>query len=447
MQSYDNLYSFFILLFYFYNLALCQDNGTSNLYQHDPQDLISKHYFVIEPAETAFTLNIKPISYPNKCELKQLHLLTRHGSRYPDIPNTLAFDRLAKIFANVSVAKNWYKNPFPLERNYQLIPRGEIEPYYDGKQSFLRYNQFWKNYKKITGRYDPEVVKFQAGAYSRCGASGMAFSEGLFNGDGPLDTCKNQPVYVWNIPANEDNIIEMYNNCLLANETVINNNPEFDEQNYIFGNNTLKPIADRMTNDYGIYPPLDPNVVPSIYDACEFWVLFFNRTDTWCSLLSEDDIIKLAYRVDMIGYYKYSYGNPLNEQIGCVYYTQLVNSVESYLNGSSIMVADLKNGHAHTMVSVLTTLGAAKNPYPLTANLTLSQIKQLKYTAGKSIYWSSTMYFEIYTCSDSPKVRLVLNFEPLLIPGCESEYCKWSTFKKILGDKIGCDFNKLCKNP
>ncbi|CAG8784789.1 19002_t:CDS:1, partial [Gigaspora rosea] len=54
------------------------DNGTSNLYQHDPQDLISKHYFVIEPAETAFTLNIKPISYPNKCELKQLHLLTRH---------------------------------------------------------------------------------------------------------------------------------------------------------------------------------------------------------------------------------------------------------------------------------------------------------------------------------------------------------------------------------
>ncbi|RIB23542.1 histidine phosphatase superfamily [Gigaspora rosea] len=239
----------------------------------------------------------------------------------------------------------------------------------------------------------------------------------------------------------------MYNNCLLANETVINNNPEFDEQKYIFGNNTLKPIADRMTNDYGIYPPLDPNVVPSIYDACEFWVLFFNRTDTWCSLLSEDDIIKLAYNVDMINYYKYSFGNPLNEQTGCVYYTQLVNSVENYLNGSSIMVADLKNGHAHTMLSVLTTLGAAKNPYPLTANLTLSQIKQLKYTLGKSIYWSSTIYFEIYTCSDSPKVRLVLNFEPLLIPGCKSEYCEWSTFKKILGDKIGCDFNKLCKNP
>ncbi|CAG8794210.1 17264_t:CDS:1, partial [Gigaspora rosea] len=47
----------------------------------------------------------------------------------------------------------------------------------------------------------------------------------------------------------------------------------------------------------------------------------------------------------------------------------------------------------------------------------------------------------------SKKIRLVLNFVPLLIPGCESEYCEWSTFKKVLGNKIGCDFNKLCGNP
>ncbi|CAG8828777.1 14179_t:CDS:1, partial [Dentiscutata erythropus] len=52
---------------------------------------------------------------------------------------------------------------------------------------------------------------------------------------------------------------------------------------------------------------------------------------------------------------------------------------------------------------------------------------------AKTIFWSSTIYFEIYTCSDktnSTLVRLVLNFEPLLIPGCEGEYCEWSTFKK-----------------
>ncbi|RIB23552.1 histidine phosphatase superfamily [Gigaspora rosea] len=414
--------------------ALC-DDGYSKLFTHDPAYLISKHYFAIEPPETAFTLDIEPITYPDKCELKQLHLLTRHGSRYPSPPDIQAMDQLSEIFAKVSVAKKWYKNPFPMERNYQLIPRGEKEPYYDGKQSALRYNQFWNNYKNITGRYDPEVLKFQAGAYSRTGASAMAYSEGLLNGDGPLDTCKNQPVYIWYLPVNEDNILEQHKNCPLANETVINNNPEYNKQNYTYANTTLKPIADRMTKDYGIYPPLNPYLVPYIYDYCEFWVLHFNRTDTWCSLLSEDDIIKTRYYWDMAG---------------CVYYTQLVNSVENYLNGSSIMVADLKNGHANGIFQILATLGVAKNPFPLTANLTLSQIQQIKYSEAKTTYWSSTIYFEIYICSDnekSIKLRMVQNFNPLIIPGCGDEYCEWATFKKVLGNKYNCDFNKLCSNP
>ncbi|CAG8746001.1 15966_t:CDS:2, partial [Gigaspora margarita] len=427
------------------------DDAYSKLFKHDPQDLIRKRYFRIEPEETAFTLDVNPLSYPDKCELKQLHLLTRHGSRYPDPTDIQAFDRLEKIFANVSVAKEWYKNPFPMERNFQLIPRGEKEPYFDGKQSALRYDKFWKDVKKT--RYDPEVVKFQAGASSRCGASAMAFSEGLFKGDGPLDSCKNQPVYVWSIPTKEDDIIEQYNNCKLLNETVFNNNPIYNEQNYTYGNTTLAPIAKRMSKDYGIYPPLNPYLIPYMFHHCEFWVLHFNRADTWCSLLTELEIKKLRYYWDMTDYHLYEYGSPLNEQTGCVYYTQLVSGVENYLNGDSIMVADLKNGHSHGMLMVLTTLGVHKNPFPLTANLTLSQIDEIKYSEAKTIYWSSTIYFEIYTCSvkedkeKSTLVRLVLNFEPLLIPGCESEYCEWSTFKKVLGDKIGCDFNKLCGNP
>ncbi|CAG8845411.1 36439_t:CDS:2, partial [Gigaspora margarita] len=229
---------------------------------------------------------------------------------------------------------------------------------------------------------------------------------------------------------NEDNILEQYNNCLLANETVIINNPAYNEQNYTYANTTLKPIAERMTKDYGIYPSLNPYLVPYIYDYCEFWVLHFNRTDTWCSLLSEDDIIKTRFYWDMTDYYQYLYGNPLNEQTGCVYLTQLVNGVENYLNGSSLMMADLKNGHANGIFQ-----GVAKNPFPLTANLTLSQIQQIKYSEAKTTYWSSTIYFEIYICSDkekSIKLRMVQNFNPLIIPGCEGEYCEWVTFKKVL---------------
>ncbi|CAG8850409.1 3177_t:CDS:2, partial [Racocetra persica] len=120
-------------------------------------------------------------------------------------------------------------------------------------------------------------------------------------------------------------------------------------------------------------------------------------------------------------------------QLGCAYITQFVNSVEDYLNGKSRMVADLKFGHSYTEIIVLTTLGVFKNEYPLAADLTLEQMKGLKYTTQKALYWTSTIYFEIYTSPGKDVLmRLVVNFEPYIIPGCGGEYCKWSKFKDIL---------------
>ncbi|CAG8513318.1 19275_t:CDS:2 [Dentiscutata erythropus] len=329
-------------------MALCKnpsDDAYSKLYNHDSQDLINKRYFRIEPAATAFTLDVEPISYPDKCELKQLYLLTRHGSRLPDEDEILMYDELKKIFADVSVAKEWYKNSFTMERNFQLVHRGELEPYYDGKQCALRYEKFWDTIKKETGRFDPNVVNFQGCSFSRCGESSMSFSEGLFDGYGIVGPCKNQPVYITSTPVRQDYVLEPYQDCLLLNTTVYTNNPIYNEQNYTYGNMTLAPIAERMSKDYGINPPLNPYLVPYIYHYCEFSVLTFNRTDTWCSLLSELDIKKLR----------------------------------------SVMQADLKNGHAYGMLMVLTTLGVHRNP-TLTANFTVEQMTEIKYTQAKTIF-------------------------------------------------------------
>ncbi|CAG8748502.1 11468_t:CDS:2, partial [Funneliformis mosseae] len=139
--------------------------------------LLNSKLFSLEPPQTAFSLDIQPIRYPDKCELKQIHLVSRHGSRYPNPDNINSFEELEKIFANISVAKEWYKNPFPMRKNYQLITRGELEPYFDGLQSRKRYAKFWDGVE-----YDPEVIKFQSTQTSRTGASMMSFSQGLFNG-------------------------------------------------------------------------------------------------------------------------------------------------------------------------------------------------------------------------------------------------------------------------
>ncbi|CAJ0839225.1 15393_t:CDS:2 [Entrophospora sp. SA101] len=101
--SYHTVYSVFILaLFIFYNPTLCHE-----LFKYTPEELIDRDLFHLQKARIAFSLNIKPITYPDKCELKQLNLISRHGSRYPDPDDYVAYGKLEKVFANVPVAKNW----------------------------------------------------------------------------------------------------------------------------------------------------------------------------------------------------------------------------------------------------------------------------------------------------------------------------------------------------
>ncbi|CAI2182532.1 14867_t:CDS:2 [Funneliformis geosporum] len=341
------------------------------------------------------------------------------------------FEELEKIFANVPVAKDWYKNPFPMRKNFQLGKRGEIEPYFDGLQSRKRYARFWDGVE-----YDPEVVKFQCSNTSRTCASIMAFSEGLFNGKGSLDTCKSQPIYYWSAPLFQDDTLVMFFSCRRWNETVFTNNKILDEQLYTYVNKTLAPISKRISEEFNISPPLNPILVPQIFNNCQFWLTIFNRTDAWCSLLSPKELLLSRHYFDIIYYHQLSYGHPLNTRLGCRYITQLVNGVEDYLNGNSSMIADIKNAHIF------------KNKYPVSADLTFEQIKKLEYTEYTLLHWSSTLYFEIYKCSgDHALIRVLLDFKPFLIPGCDSEYCEWNKFKEILGDKIGCDFENMCAYP
>ncbi|CAI2182530.1 14866_t:CDS:2 [Funneliformis geosporum] len=49
------------------------------------------------------------------------------------------------------------------------------------------------------------------------------FSEGLFNGSGPLDTCKSHPIFYWTVPFFQDDGLAMSFSCRRWNETVFNN--------------------------------------------------------------------------------------------------------------------------------------------------------------------------------------------------------------------------------
>jgi multiple inositol-polyphosphate phosphatase/2,3-bisphosphoglycerate 3-phosphatase len=250
------------------------------------------------------------------------------------------------------------------------------------------------------------------------------------------------------MPEMQDYELIPWVSCTSWVKTAFSNNSYFNEQRYIYGNKTLAPIAERISKEYGVSPPLDPFLVPFIFTHCQFYVAAYNRTDTWCTLLKPDELTLIRYYWDMRVYYILQYGHPFNKRVSCAYITRLVNGVDSYLNGTSPVIADLTFSHSYTMLFIFTSLGLLKEKQPLTADLTFEQIKKVKKTEFGSIHWSSTLYFEIYTCPEGKaSIRAVLNYKPLPIPGCGGEYCDWKRFKELFGHLVGCDPQKLCAYP
>src|SRR6266542_1830813 len=101
----------------------------------------------------------------------------------------------------------------------------------------------------------------------------------------------------------------MFFTCRCCNETVFTINKLVDEQLYNYGNKNLVPIAKRLFKEYHIDPPLDPYLVLQIFNNCQFWLLFYNRTDAWCSLLSPEELLLSRYWFDMWEYDRFSYGH------------------------------------------------------------------------------------------------------------------------------------------
>ncbi|CAG8821290.1 19027_t:CDS:2, partial [Racocetra persica] len=78
-----------------------------------------------------------PLESPESCVLVQVHLVARHGARYPTANDVKKFDILDSLFANIPLAKDW-RNPFNYSKAGLLTGRGEHELYLLGKRARQR---------------------------------------------------------------------------------------------------------------------------------------------------------------------------------------------------------------------------------------------------------------------------------------------------------------------
>ncbi|RIA83417.1 histidine phosphatase superfamily [Glomus cerebriforme] len=393
-----------------------------------------------------FTDKQPELSSPDNCKLKKLLLVARHGTRYPEDDDIEKFEELEKVFQGVSKHSKKWKNQFPSSKNSLLYTRGQKEHYLLGRRSFKKYHKFWK---KILP-YDPYIINFRSSKTPRTGMSGNSYSIGLFDGQGILGKGDSQPIYIYTHALSKDYELAIHLSCTLWKKTVDKNNEILEEQISQFTSTNLTVISDRISKEYNV-KDLKPIHADYIYKACAFDIIFFNQYNNWCKLLQKEDILTLEYFEDMKHYYRFGYGTDLNKRLACKLISKLVKSVDKYLNGKSIVKADLFFTHSETISFLYTTLGLYKDSKPLTANATLDEVSDRKLKTSDICPFAANVYFEIYACTSNENlkekitmVQVVVNEVPIVIPGCDEKYCEWSKFKELMGDNLGCDYEEIC---
>ncbi|KAF9106245.1 PHOsphatase [Mortierella sp. AM989] len=429
---------------------------------------------------------------PKGYELAQVHLVNRHGTRYPSSSKIIAYQKLAAKLGKTAVpGYEWLKTwpggeLYPVEQGNLLTPNGDSDLYQIGRRFGIRYKDFINRYP-----YDANTYDIRSSMKPRCTQSAYSFTEGFFQGHHTSvevngikqDKSKRpplQPVAISTLPAGLDKEIAIQDSCPRWVEKIKEDDNTVHEME-VYQKTFLPQLAERLTSllSNGVSQVnVTTKDVESIYGICSYEVSVYNNDKTFCELLKRggpvsesknSSFVNFEISGDLDDYYVFGPVIPFNRHPGCFLGTNLANSIEAALTADPVIPEDdelgpsyyrgvFKFGHSETIFFLSTFLGLHnQTSVYLTGDMTPEQYAQRDFYTSKISPFSANIAFEVYRPkpsnairkrADSPKglVRLLVNEDPTIIPGCGSTYfCEWDTFKQILQKQgAGCDYEACC---
>ncbi|KAG0346421.1 PHOsphatase [Podila humilis] len=440
---------------------------------------------------------------PEGYDLVQLHLLNRHGTRYPSIKKSKLYVVATEKFKSAASIpgmewlKNWNSGTrYPVNRGDLLAAKGDSDLYQIGRRFRIRYSELLDQFP-----YNANNFQLTSSAKPRCTQSGSAFAAGFFEGRYTNDPGMDKQGAPYKLPSLQpglDREIAIKSACPKWHEQ-IDDRPEFTlRQRDLFEPRFLPALAAQISQALGSSVNVTTADVSSIYQLCGFEISIYNEDQTWCRLLRPsvldpshkrvDDrvhFLNLETLEDMDDFYTHGPGIPFNRNLGCVFGTTLMDSIQLALNntgaiqeqgeddedGSYVHHGVFKFGHSETLMFVSTFLGLYhQQGIALRANMTAKELADREFKTSRFAPFAGNMVFEVYRpkrqgssslkrraddTSTPPQgspvvaatphglVRMLVNERPMLIPGCNGRmFCEWATFKGVLkkaGAGVACD--------
>ncbi|KAI1295968.1 PHOsphatase [Mortierella claussenii] len=383
---------------------------------------------------------------PKGHELAQLHLICRHGTRYPSVGKSLEFQRLSEKMRQVAVPGFEWLERWPSEKLYPitmgnlLAVKGDSDLYQIGRRFAIRYKELLDRYPYEAGSY-----RFQSSVKSRCSQSAYGFSVGFLEGRHNSDPGSQipdinsnippvQPVDIFTLPIGLDQELAVKYACPRWLESV-KDGPDVMREVIAFQETFLPSLAEQLSTMFSLNdgPSSMTNIttkdVQNIYDICGFEVAFYNNDQTWCQLLRKaiknavgrkvqdvkSNFLKLEISKDLDDYYTHGPGVPFNKHLGCKLGTSISDAIEMALNPDMDISSALrmkrgdddatprvsrglfKFGHSETILFFSSFLGLYdQKGIPLRGDMTPEQYANREFKTSKFSPFAANMAFEVY---------------------------------------------------
>ena len=404
--------------------------------------------------KTPYHYGYSSFSKPQHCEAVHINMVLRHGSRYMSGSDRASFgEMIEKLNApyrdqrarfrskNLSLPWDWPADWNDADSS-ELSERGEREHYEIAQRYAKRFPEIFQN-----RTYWNKLFQFVTTDKKRTTQSAVAFSFGLFEGDGPLGSNKFQPVALkFSGPKDQDKLLRPYDTCPRYEEEIEDGGGLQEYEEFKSGRE-IKRVSENLEGKLNVSggASLEAEV---LFKLCAFGVSLQNDW-SWCSLFDKDDADVLQYLQDLETYYESSYGHELSYKIICPLVADITDTLASFTAGNRLPLGIFRFTHSGTVIALLTALNLYKDPLPLRADNYAKQSAR-KFRTSEISPMAANAAFILYRCEGGTlKVQLLINEAPTAMPCCHgNSVCGLQEFLSCYGP-IGknCDFDGMCKLP
>ncbi|KAJ6095346.1 histidine phosphatase superfamily, partial [Penicillium sp. IBT 16267x] len=379
---------------------------------------------------------------PEGCSVDQVHMISRHGERYPTpSAGNRHLQLLERIRAlqvplngSLSFLNNWtYFTDDPSRDFGQLTSTG---PYAGTLGAFTTGVRFRTRYGNLLPK--DATTRFWASDSQRVIATARYFASGLFG----LDWASRKTAALHIIPETFERGADTLTPGETCRDYVEDKSHGHDlgaRQLALFQNWYIPGIAQRLLKDNPALGTLADMEVYSMQEMCASEIMV-RGSSPWCDVFTRQDWDHFEYARDLLHYYRAGPGNAYAQAMGWLWLNATSTLLQTGIEAGTMFLS-FSSAHDGDIVPILTALGILSVPgeIPLSPNYFIAD---RLWRTSSVLPMGARMIVERLTSSDKNDIfiRININDRIVSLPFCRTgpgDCCSLENFLEYVNSQKG----------